>query len=425
MKQVYDPYAENAVIASVICDDSVAQEALSILTENDFFEGAHKIIFEAIKLMHALKKKIDVSTLCSFLRKEQKLESVGGSANIAKFVSGNIESKNIIHYANIVKTYSLLREIRKRSQFISENPESDKRKKWIDEINNFERAIPGDLSSLKTFKDVMDDTIKDLDRDPFEYGLAGYPTGFWKIDKYVSGIEQGKYYILAARPSVGKTALVLNIALNIVKRNIPVIFFSYETKNESLGKRILASELQIDGNRLRSRTLYDDERKEIIMWKEKNEETPFYFVDEHETELAQLEKIVSEVQRKHKEFIVIVDYLQLIPGGQGDTREQRVADISRTLRSLTLLYDIPVIALSQLNRGITYRSKDSKPRVEDLRESGAQEQDADTVIFLHRSEEAIGEGLQPIKIIIAKQRDGALAEFDLLFNPSNVRFLND
>jgi replicative DNA helicase len=424
MKPLYPEDAEQAVISSMLMDESCIEEISTILSDKDFYDPAHGILFSAMCDMRRDNRKIDLTTLVSYLGARDDLERISGVGFVASFVKGTVNSENAIYYSNIVRESSLLRKIRVRSQWIADNPESSKREKWIAEINQFEKALPGDITELKDLKEILDETIIELDKDPFEEGLAGYPTGFSGLDKMILGIEKGVYYIIAARPSVGKTAFALNIALNLIKLKIPVVFFSYETKNKSIGRRLISSELQILSNKLRSRTLTDEERKSIMFWKQDIENNPFYFMDNQQADLGQLEKTVSEFHRKNKDFVLVVDYLQLIPGGRGDTREQEVASISKALRGITLRYDIPVIALSQLSRKVTTRSKDSKPNLADLRESGSLEQDSDTVIFLHRKADVEVDNLYPIKIIIAKQRDGALGEFDLMFDSSTVKFLN-
>jgi replicative DNA helicase len=424
MKPIYPEYAEKSVLTSMLLIPDCIAEISTILNHTDFYEPSHSLLFMSMCEMNKKNKIVDLTTLATYLKAKGRLEKIGGIGFVANFTKGTVNIENAIYYSNIVRENSLLRKIRVRSQWLADNPEAEEREKWIADINQFEKMLPGDIAELKNLQEVLDETIAELDKDPFEEGLAGYPTGFTRLDHFISGIEKGKYYILAARPSTGKTALSLNIALKIIKQQVPVVFFSYETKNKSIGNRLISSELKILGNKLRSRNLTDDERKKIMFWKGRIEKNPFYFMDNHTADLAQIEKTVGEFHRKNKDFVLMVDYLQLIPGGRGDTREQRVASISKALRGITLRYDIPVIALSQLSRKVTNRGRGSKPNLADLRESGSLEQDADTVIFLHREQDIEVDKLYPIEVIIAKQRDGGLGEFNLLFDSSTVNFLN-
>jgi replicative DNA helicase len=258
--------------------------------------------------------------------------------------------------------------------------------------------------------------------------LTGIPTGLIELDKMSSGFQNAELVILAARPSVGKTALALNLASHIsIKENIPVLFFSLEMHWESLIFRLLSAESRIDGNRIRSGYIKEDEWVGLTSAVSRLTEAPFYIDASPAMTIFELRAKARRMKKKYDVGIIFADYLQLIRGPQVQTREQEVAAISRALKSIAMELNIPVVALSQLSRQPARRGKDSKPILSDLRESGAIEQDADFVMFIHRAdqfEKGSNSPEEKAELIIAKQRNGPIGDINLAFSRKYARFDN-
>lgn len=427
-KPIYSPEAESAVISSLLMSEDAIPEAIAILSTDDFYEPIHNILFESIKCLYELEKKVDLVTVLDFLRKEQTLEKVGGPASVASYIRGNINAENIIWYANIVKEKSLLRQIVKKAGEVTVKAErkAEDLESTALEVVDLSRAIPGEVLSIKSLENLLPGIMKKIEkRIETKSGIEGYKTGFHSLDKMFLGVRQREYFILAGRPSFGKSCLALNLATNFAKQGIPILFFSFEMDIENLNERLLAAESRLSYNKIISGDLDEFEVQHLTETIISIESLPLFFVADYKRNISRIEKTIREFKIKHKEFVVIIDYLQLI-SSKGQTREQEVADISRRLKNLAMESNILLIAISQLSRKVDSRGKNAKPILSDLRESGEIEQDADIVLFLHRDQEKIFEesSTETIELFLAKRRNGATGKMKLTFHKNYARFDN-
>lgn len=413
---IYSEDVEFAVIGCCMRDNNTVPIVLSFLTEDDFYEPIHKILFHAIKALDGLGRKIDIVTIVDFLRKEEQLEVVGGGANIARFLTGNIESQNIEYYVNLVKEKSLSREIEKKASFIQSNPESPKRNEWINEMLNLEKTVPGKTKEIISLKEALEQDVV----------LEGYETKFKALDKILDRIHKQEYFAIGARPSHGKTSFALNLAVNFAKQNIPVIFFSLEMSSYFLTNRIIAAESRIPYRNIIYKKLDNGQEKHYQSIKKQIADYPIFFEADPKTSIVEIEKLIREFKNKYNECIPIIDYLQIVKSKTGRTREQEVAEMSGIIKRLTMELDIPILVLSQLSRKLDSRGKEAEPLLSDFRESGAIEQDCDIALFLQRDSKAIHSETnhEEVKFLIQKRRNGATGKAILKFHKNYTKFDN-
>lgn len=429
----YSEEAEAAVISSMLMDMGAIAEVSTTLRADDFYYPAHGFIYSAILEVYNKGQKVDIVTVVEKLKKDDQLEKIGGAGFVASFVKGTVSAENVIYYAEIVSEKSILRDLINKSKTIIDKAGSGKEEVEVvlDEAENliFDVRKKRNYERVKPITPLLKEVMKIIEERAEKKGLlTGIPTGFGKLDKMSSGFQNAELVILAARPSVGKTALALNLASHIsIKENIPVLFFSLEMHWESLIFRLLSAESRIDGNRIRSGYIKEDEWVALTSAVSRLTEAPFYIDASPAMTIFELRAKARRMKKKYDIGIIFADYLQLIRGPQAQTREQEVASISRALKSIAMELNIPVVALSQLSRQPARRGKDSKPILSDLRESGAIEQDADFVIFIHRPDQFeesdnMGKEREDAEIIIAKQRNGPVGSFLLSFSRRYARF---
>jgi len=429
----YSEEAEAAVISSMLMDMGATAEVSTSLSKDDFYYPAHGIIYNAILEVYNKGQKVDIVTVVERLKKADLLEKVGGSSYVASFVKGTVSVENVIYYAEIVSEKSILRDLINKSKIIIDKAGSGKEEVEIvlDEAENliFDVRKKRNYERVKPITPLLKEVMKIIEeRAENKSLLTGIPTGLRELDKMSSGFQNAELVILAARPSVGKTALALNLASHIaIKENIPVLFFSLEMHWESLIFRLLSSESRIDGNRIRSGYIKEDEWVGLTSAVSRLTEAPFYIDASPAMTIFELRAKARRMKKKYDIGVIFADYLQLIKGPQVQTREQEVAAISRALKSIAMELNIPVVALSQLSRQPARRGKDSKPILSDLRESGAIEQDADFVMFIHRPDQFEKSSDAPeekAELIIAKQRNGPIGDVNLAFSRRYARFDN-
>jgi replicative DNA helicase len=432
----YSEEAEVAVISSMLMDMGATAEVSTTLNPDDFYFPAHQIIYSAILDVYNKGQKVDIVTVVERLKKNDLLEKVGGSSYVASFVRGSVSAENIIYYADIVSEKSILRDLIKKSKSIIDKASSAKEEveEVLDEAENliFDVRKKKSYERVKPIAPLLKEVMKVIqDRADKKSMITGIPTGFIELNKMSCGFQNAELIILAARPSVGKTALALNLASHIsIREEIPVLFFSLEMHWESLIFRLLSSEARIEGNKIRRGNLdsKEDEWTKLTSAISKFTEAPFYIDASPSMTIFELRAKARRMKKKYNIGVIFADYLQLIRGPQFQTREQEVAAISRALKSIAMELNIPVVALSQLSRQPERRGKDSKPILSDLRESGAIEQDADFVIFIHRPDQFKKSSEVPVddaKLIIAKQRNGPVGEVALKFHRKYARFVDD
>jgi len=430
--------AEQAVLGGILIDNEAIHQVLEIIEVEDFYKESHRKIFLVFLELYEQNQPIDLVTVCESLQKKEQLEEVGGATFLASLVEVIPTASNIAYYAKIVKEKSILRKLINRATYIinqcvaptDENIEEilDKAEQSIFEIS--EQRIQTSYYPLKeliksTFQTIQSITQKDTSIP----GITGIPTGFIDFDHLTSGFQPSDLIIIAGRPSMGKTAFALNIATNAAtKYKIPVGIFSLEMSKEQLTTRMLCAEAKVDSKKLRSGFLAEHDWQLLIEAASVLSEAPIFVDDTPAISVLELRAKARRLKSEHNISLIIIDYLQLMKGKDGnERREQEISEISRSLKALAKELNIPVIALSQLNRKVEDR-ENKRPRLADLRESGAIEQDADLIVFLYRDEVYNQREDNPnrgiAEIIIGKHRNGPLGKVKLAFLEKFTSFEN-
>jgi replicative DNA helicase len=423
--------AERSVLGSLLLLNDSIDEVAEFLTAEHFYSDRHQAIFAAIHdLYEAGVRGIDVVTLCEQLEKRQKLEDVGGAQYLLEVLQCVPHAANARYYGTIVREKAVQRAlISSCTEILRECYDAERP---IDEIlqsaeqNIFRIVEQQEASDRISIDQILLDTWARIElRSKSEGGPTGLTTGFNDLDAKTNGFQPSELIILAARPSMGKTALVCNFAEAMANTGAGVLLFSLEQSKLELAERFLCIRAQVDSHKLRSGQLTDAERHALMVASSELNEMPLFIDDRPGRTVTQIAAIARRLKRHNGLGIVIVDYLQLVePEDKRAPREQQIAFISRRLKFIAKELDIPVIALAQLNRGVELR-EDKRPRLADLRESGAIEQDADIISFLHRPsaydpEDRPGEA----EVIIAKHRSGPTGIVTLTWRPQYMRFEN-
>jgi replicative DNA helicase len=424
--------AETSVLGAVLLENEALNRLLEILREDDFYREAHRRIFSAILHLYEHSEPVDLITLSEVLKTRGELDSVGGVEYLNSLVNGVPTAANITYYAKIIKEKAILRKLINRateivSQSYSNSGDVDE---FIDQAERaiFEISEDRVRPSFYPIKDLIKSSFKTIERLYEKRQLiTGVPTGFQRLDELTSGLQPSDLIIIAGRPSMGKTALALNIAHHAsVEATIPAAIFSLEMSKEQLALRMLCSEAKVDAHRLRGGFLSEADWPKLTRAAGSLSEAPLFIDDTPGLSALEMRAKSRRLKIEHNLGLVIVDYLQLMRGrASADSREQEISDISRSLKALAKELAIPVIALSQLNRRVEERG-DKRPQLSDLRESGAIEQDADVILFLYREEvyNKSEENRGRAEIIIGKQRNGPTDKVDLAFLDKYTRFEN-
>ncbi len=438
--------AETAVVGGILISPKEAiNRVLAILQPDDFYSPAHAEIFEAMLRLEERGRPIDIITLEEELRTAGKIERVGGIAGLAELGGKVPTAENIVHHARIVRDKATLRRLIQCCGQISAEGYDDPPdvSEYLDDAERqiFELAQRTDRASFYPVRPILTDVFKNIEaRHKQDKDITGVPTGYPDFDTLTAGLQPGDLIIVGARPSMGKTSFCINVAHNAaMDYQVPVLIFSLEMSKESLVERILAAEAQVNSRKLRSGSFDNDEWKELTAAAGRINEAPIFIDDS--AALTVLEIRAKARRFRHDRTIfpevegeatpmgfIIVDYLQLVRARKDrGSREQEVAEVSRGLKALAKDVKLPVIALSQLRRAVEDR-KESRPQLSDLRESGAIEQDADLIAFIHRArgnedgEEFDPSAPIPSELIIGKQRNGPLGTVELVFLPKFTRF---
>lgn len=424
--------AETSVLGAVLLENEALNRILEILKEDDFYRNAHRRIFSAILHLYEHSEPVDLITLSEVLKTRGELDDVGGVEYLNSLVNGVPTAANISYYAKIIKEKALLRKLINRtteivSQSYSISGDVDE---FIDQAERsiFEISEDRVRPSFYLIKDLIKSSFKTIERLYEKRQLiTGVPTGFQRLDELTSGLQPSDLIIIAGRPSMGKTALALNIAQNAsVQAAIPAAIFSLEMSKEQLALRMLCSEAKVDAHRLRGGFLSESDWPKLTRAAGSLSEAPLFIDDTPGLSALEMRAKTRRLKIEHNLGLVIVDYLQLMRGrARADSREQEISDISRSLKALAKELSIPVVALSQLNRRVEERG-DKRPQLSDLRESGAIEQDADVILFLYREEvyNKSEDNRGKAEIIIGKQRNGPTDKVDLAFLDKYTRFEN-
>ena len=428
----HDSEAEQAVLSSIFMDRDAVTVAMENLRGDDFYNIDYKLIFESAEELYHSGVPIDVITVKNKLEEKGIFDRVGGVQGLATIASAVGSSVNIKHYVKIVEEKSTLRRLIKMSSDISalsykgsESVENivEKAEKGIFDImqnrhtDEFHHIREVAVSSFEKIEEVYINKGK----------LTGVPTGFVDFDAKTAGLQKSDLILVAARPSMGKTAFVLNIAQNAaIRNNVPTAIFSLEMSREQLTNRMLCSEAMMDAQKLRTGDLTDSDWETLISAMGPLSDAPIYIDDTPGISPMDLRAKCRRKKKKKGLGLIIIDYLQLMSGnGRGDSRQQEISEISRSLKAVAREMEAPVIALSQLSRACEQRA-DHRPMLSDLRESGAIEQDADVVAFLYRDEYYFPETEKKnqAELIIAKQRNGPTGTVELAWLGQYTKFSN-
>ena len=426
--------AEQAVLGAIIINSRAINDVSSILLPGDFYREAHRIVFEAMLEMSYKGSPIDMLSLSEFLRDKNLFEKVGGVAFITHLSNISPSAANATYYAKIVKDKALLRNLINAASDIADSAFAGS-DDIVNLLDNAERKVLAisashDTGSAVPVKSLLKEAIGRIEMAyEAKGGLTGLPSGFDDLDRLTSGLQPSDLILLAARPSMGKTALTLNLAANVaLRKKKSVAFFSLEMSSIQLLMRLISSESGVDSKQIQRGDVSPDEWAAIMGACDNLYNAPLYIDDNSNINVAELRSRARRIQSEHGLDLIIIDYLQLMQGrhtGSNDNRQQEVADISRSLKSLARELKVPVIALSQLSRSVENRQI-KRPMLSDLRESGSLEQDADIVMFLYREDYYVKdtENQNITELIVAKHRNGPVDTVRLFFDKEITRFRN-
>lgn len=436
---------EESVLGALMVEKNTYSKIADVLHDNSFYKPEHIKIFKAIRELGELDHPVDMHTVTERLRKNGDLDDVGGSYYITGLTAKVASAAHLEYHSFIIAQKAIARELITISSTIQSqafDEETDVDNLLEDaETKIFEISQRNLKNEVKQINPIVKAAITRMEVARLqEGGLSGVRSGFDALDKITSGWQKSDLIIIAARPAMGKTALVLSMAKNMaVDFNIPVAVFSLEMSNIQLVNRLLMNVCEIEGDKIKTGRLEEEEWDKLTHRLKKLDNAPFYIDDTPSLSIAELRSKARLIKKEHDIQVIIIDYLQLMHAGNTGSvkfgnREQEVSTISRSLKALAKELDIPIIALSQLNRGVENRTinEGKRPHLSDLRESGAIEQDADMVCFIHRPEyykiyedPITNEDLRGIaEIIVAKHRNGAVGDIKLRFKASFARFEN-
>jgi replicative DNA helicase len=424
--------AEQTVLASCMIDHTAVEKVVNLLSYDDFYYEANKEIYDSIKQIHMQNIPVDAVTVFEELKKRGKIDYIGGFEYLATLTENIITSKNVEAYCNIIREKSTLRKLISASQEIIEKSykEDDDVQKIIElaEQRVFSISQNRSINSFSEIKEVLMNVFNQLEeRAKSGGGITGLATGYTDLDRMTSGLQKSDLILIAARPSMGKTALALNIAMNVVKNGASVALFSLEMSKEQYVQRIISQEAMVDSTKLRTGSLDDDDWTRVINTMSLISDCKIFIDDTPSVTLFEMMSKCRRLKIEKGLDLIVVDYLQLMSdGGRTDNRQQEISNISRGLKTLARELNCPVLALSQLSRAPELRN-DHKPVMSDLRESGAIEQDADVVIMLYRDEyynkeESEKKGITDV--IITKQRNGPVGTVELAWIGQYTKFGN-
>lgn len=437
--------AEMSILGGILIDNEAINRVLEVLTAEDFYRESHRKIFTAMMKLSELREPTDLITLTDMLRKQGELEEVGGAAYLMTLVDYVPTAANISYYSKIVKEKAISRKlITVATEIVTLGYDEQSS---VDELLDKAQKNIYEISENKMrpqyvqVKDIIKDTFKILQSLHAKKELiTGTPTGYVDLDHMTAGFQPGDLIIIAARPSMGKTTLALNIAEYASadprnKNKVPSVVFSLEMGKEQLVMRLLASIAKIDSGKMRTGHFHDSDWPRLTRAAGILHDAKIFIDDTPAITVLELRSKARRLKSEHDLGLIIVDYLQLMKGGGStESRQQEISDISRSLKALAKELNVPVVALSQLNRELEKRN-DKRPMMSDLRESGAIEQDADVIMFVYREavycdacrkrDNSCTLGHERnAEVIIGKQRNGALGTVPLAFFGEHTRFEN-
>ncbi len=433
--------AEMSVLGGVLLENEALNRALEFLNADDFYRESHRKIFKALISLSEKSEPADLITITAVLKDRSELEEIGGSTYLATLVDYVPTAANIVYYCKLVKEKSVARKLIETStEIATRGYEGGDMEEILDQAEKaiFEISENRTRPSFFPVKEILKDTFKTIEKlyDRKEL-VTGVPTGYHDLDKMTAGMQSGDLVIIAGRPSMGKTAFALNLveyATTHADNKVPAVVFSLEMSKEQLVQRMLCSVARVDAGRLRTGHLGESDWPKLTMGAGQLSEARIFIDDTPAISVLELRSKARRLKAEHGLGLIIVDYLQLMRGSNTENRQQEISEISRSLKALAKELELPVIALSQLNRSLESRT-DKRPMMSDLRESGAIEQDADVIMFVYR-ESVYCEACKKrdgsctenhdkdAEVIIGKQRNGPIGTVHLTFRGEFTRFEN-
>jgi replicative DNA helicase len=425
--------SEKAVLGSIMLRKDAIQEVEDVLIPESFYVEKHRIIFQAMLDLVLKNEPVDTLSLSTKLKEKKYLEQVGGNKYLAEIINSVPSSINVKHYAEIVQKKSILRGLIEAADYVSELAFEENDNPIDEVLDSAEKKIFNIVSSPRnqkymSLKDALPEAWERLEKLHEHKGaLRGLPTGFKDLDTILSGFQKSDLIILAARPSIGKTTLALDIARNSATvHDKSVVIFSLEMSSQQLVDRLLSAESKVNAWNLRTgRLSSDSEFSKLRDSLDKLAKAKIYIDDQPGNSIVRMKALARRLKAEKGLDLIVVDYLQLMTTNKNyDSMVNQVTEISRSLKSLAKELDVPVLALSQLSRAI--ESRGGKPRLSDLRDSGSIEQDADVVMFIHRDDrdKEEDEKTNIAEILIEKHRNGPTGKVELYFDTKTTTFLS-
>lgn len=430
--------AEQAVLGAMLLKPEAIAEASAILSGEDFYRPAHRLVFEAMVDLYRRNSLVDMVTVTEKLKKDGSLVEAGGIVGITALTNAVPTASGVVYYAKIVREKSKLRALIRAGAEITDLAFGDEELDVT--LDMAEQRIlkitsRDNVADIVPLKSIIMDAVGEIETRGAQQGeMTGLPSGFKQLDRMTNGFQASDLVLIAARPSMGKTAFVLNIATHVaVRSKQPVVFFSLEMSKEQLVQRMLASEAAVNSLKLRRGEVNDSEWGQLVDAADRLYEAPLFIDDTPGITVMEVRSKARRIKVERGLALVVLDYLQLMQGRsrrREDNRQQEISEISRQMKSIARELKVPVIALSQLSRGVESRAS-KRPMLSDLRESGSLEQDADIVMFLYRedyyAEKAAQQGqAQPptsaAEVIISKHRNGPVGSVKMSFNKELTRF---
>ncbi len=424
--------AERAVLGAMMIDDEAIGVAIEHIDSSYFYETAHQKVFASIIELYSNRKNVDLITLSDQLKSQGLIDNIGGVAYLTQLVDHVPSSANILHYANIVKEKGVQRKlIKNATEIISRSYGTNVDvEELVDSAEQliFEIATARQKQEASHIKDILKEAMEVIDNlYKRKQTVTGVATGFYEFDRMTSGLQKSDLIIVAARPSMGKSAFASTLAeYAAIEKKIPVAFFSLEMSKEQLVQRMLCSQAGVDAHKVRTGFLSPSEWPMLTKAASRLSNIPFFIDDTPAISVLELRAKARRLKASHDIQLLVLDYLQLMRStSRSESRQQEISEISRSLKALARELQIPIIAISQLSRAVESR-QDHRPQLSDLRESGAIEQDADVVVLLMREEYYMPteENRGIADIFIAKQRNGPVGNFKLKFFKEFVKFGN-
>ena len=425
--------AEEAVLGAILVNPTSLGRIVELLKPDSFYKPAHKVIYAAVLELFNKNEPIDIVTVSEHLRNKEELDTAGGRSYINDLALNVVTTANIEFYAKIIQEKEIKRAlISAGSEIVAMSYENEDTSNVLDNAQKliFNIAAQKDTTDLVGIQDLVVASYEQIEqRFNNKDDLVGVTTGFYDLDAITSGLQKSDLIILAARPSMGKTAFALNLAQNVaMKGKKGVAIFSLEMPKQQLVKRMLCAEAEVEANRVTSGNLQPRDWEKLVEAMTRLSEARIYIDDTSSITSIDIKAKCRRLMMEEKELgLIVIDYLQLMEGGGNpNDRNQQISAISRSLKGLARELDVPIIALSQLSRGVESRP-DKRPMMSDLRDSGAIEQDADIVMFIYRDEYYNKDDVNnkgKAEVILAKHRNGAVGTIELLFQSNITKFKN-